>query len=467
MYLSKNNIIIELDKDTQLKYVLLNSRFGNVNLLDDDYYNYIQGLQKTGRHIKEEPEKIDRLKQRGYLYQDENEEIARAKEMMDNLYKLQADSNRHIYKIIPQSSCSMGCSYCKFQDMTDKRMMSEEDLEKIMDYIINLEKQAGLKKQPALFFYGCEGLPDNEQGFAVVKKVLENYIGHFCKIIFFTFGFNLQRYKDLIAAVDHKKLSFVFYLLQNEDSRAGDHEVLSRENELCIDWLRISGIPTGLFIKITEDNVDKMPNYVNYFIEKGHLLSSNCSIQFKPVHKHDCMLFNPCAINYGLYEKIFKIYGEYPQMESAKLHGNGIINILLQLIKSRGRFAPAVNFCQASSNLLVFDAAGDIFACHHAVNYPQLAVGNISNEEIIDESKLGEWRSRNTGTIEECIHCPGRYLCGGGCAFEALVKKNSISKPVCQPYQNLIKWAFESLHDDFLESPRYNQVHEEYAKVSG
>jgi uncharacterized protein len=457
MHFSKNNIVVELDKKDEWNYVLFNSLIGNVDFLNREYYDYIRYLQKPGDKKELDPAKNEALFKRGYLFENEKQEEEKTKQFISFYLKTINEKRQNIYMIIPGNSCRVGCSYCRYRRLLDGSCLDRDQLGKIMDFIVNNDKETGAKQAPVLVFYGGESLPDNEPGFNLIKKVLEDYSENFARIGFHTFGFNLERYSDLLLRADAEKLFFTFILKENEDLTRDD-VILSTAVESSLDLLRMQGMQAFLSIKITRQSVNKIPGYINDLIAKGLVLSPNCKLQVKPTFEKSCTLFNPCSVNYDLYETIFKIYAEYPQLEFADFCGWGVLEILQYLLKMRERFPPRTDFCSANRDLVIFDPVGNIFTCYHAVRDQKLAVGNINHTRAVDETKLNPWRGRSVERIEECSGCPARYLCSGGCAFEALTKKGSILKPDCQPYEELLKWAFESLHEDFLDSERYAPV---------
>jgi uncharacterized protein len=128
------------------------------------------------------------------------------------------------------------------------------------------------------------------------------------------------------------------------------------------------------------------------------------------------------------------------------------------LLKMRERFSISTIFCEANLSLFVVDASGHIHACYHGLQNPALAVGNIHRSPFIDEKKLALWRDRDVRNIEACSGCPAKFVCSGGCTYEALTQKGSHNQSSCQPYLKLLRWAFDSLHEDFLESERLSEL---------
>lgn len=460
MYLSENNIIVQLDAKSEWNYLLFNSLMGNVDFLNREYYDYIRSLEEAGNGAEGDPAKNELFLKRGYMFENKKEEEEKARQFIEHYLKNLEEKKQNIYSIMLQNSCGLGCSYCPYRDLLDDSIMTEETFEKTMEFILRHNRESGGERKPVLMISGGEGLPGNEPGFKMVKKILEEHLEDFEQVDFHTFGFDLERYKGLIQNVDAGKMFFTFHLRENEDS-APDGPVLTPEDEACLDFLRASGMRVFFNVKITGDNIGYMSRYVNYFIKKGILFSDNCKVRFRPTHKGNCTLFSPCTVRFDLYEKLFRTYEEYPQMEPVDFSAPGILEVLLYLLKLRKRFSPRVHFCGANWNLLIFNSRGDVFSCFHAVRDRELSVGNIYDDGVLRREKLDLWRNRSVESIEECGGCPAKYICRGGCAFEALTDTGSLNKPSCQPYEKLLKWSFESLHEDFLDSERYAPVEEE------
>lgn len=85
-------------------------------------------------------------------------------------------------------------------------------------------------------------------------------------------------------------------------------------------------------------------------------------------------------------------------------------------------------FCGAGRSMLAVSAGGDLYPCHSFVGLPEYRLGNVF-QGILHE-KIGEYQStihrRKQG---ECAKCWAKSLCGGGCAYAALVMNGSLIVP--------------------------------------
>jgi uncharacterized protein len=89
-------------------------------------------------------------------------------------------------------------------------------------------------------------------------------------------------------------------------------------------------------------------------------------------------------------------------------------------------------FCGAGRSMLAVSAGGDLYPCHSFVGLPEYRLGDVF-QGILHE-KIGEYQStihrRKQG---KCSECWAKNLCGGGCAYAALVMNKSLTVP----YENL------------------------------
>jgi uncharacterized protein len=68
---------------------------------------------------------------------------------------------------------------------------------------------------------------------------------------------------------------------------------------------------------------------------------------------------------------------------------------------------------------------GDIFPCYKFSGIPQYRLGNVHGEPI-DKEMQRQFVDNQVDRRPGCRDCWARYLCGGGCAYLSLCKKNAI-----------------------------------------
>jgi uncharacterized protein len=82
--------------------------------------------------------------------------------------------------------------------------------------------------------------------------------------------------------------------------------------------------------------------------------------------------------------------------------------------------------CGAGGGYLGVSANGGLYACHRFVDDEAGAMGSVA--EGVDRRKQQLWLvDRNVHTQEPCRSCWARYLCGGGCHYEAIRR----GRPAC------------------------------------
>lgn len=85
-------------------------------------------------------------------------------------------------------------------------------------------------------------------------------------------------------------------------------------------------------------------------------------------------------------------------------------------------------FCGAGRSMLAVSASGDFYPCHSFVGFPEYRLGNVFQGIIYE--KIREYystiRNRKQG---KCSECWAKSLCGGGCAYAALVMNSCLTVP--------------------------------------
>ena len=99
-----------------------------------------------------------------------------------------------------------------------------------------------------------------------------------------------------------------------------------------------------------------------------------------------------------------------------------MLNALREIERGTHRPYP----CGAGAGYLGVSAEGDLAACHRFVGDAEGAMGSLASG--VDAGKRADWlRHRHVHRQEPCRTCWARYLCGGGCHHEVILR----GRPAC------------------------------------
>ena len=92
--------------------------------------------------------------------------------------------------------------------------------------------------------------------------------------------------------------------------------------------------------------------------------------------------------------------------------------------------------CGAGAGYFGVSADGGLYACHRFVGDEARAMGHV--QQGVDRPRQALWLSqRRVETQEPCGSCWARYLCGGGCHYEALHR----GRPACDYIRGWLEYA--------------------------
>lgn len=453
MKTSRNNILIPLDKDSEWRYVLYNALSGHVTFLNEDYNAALARLENSTDY---EPDLAIRedLHSRGFIFHDEVEEAKLEQTYLNAAIDSIKTRTPNLYAIVTGFDCPGSCPACAHMSGSRPRM-DIQTLDRVLAAIQELEAEAPNKIKPVLLLIGGETLPDDEAGSSFIDHLLDNYGDTFRLLIFSTMGFNTERYSRFQTSGISSKVVFLFNVAALDQGE----RLLPQATMESVETIRRTGALVRLNLKITPQTVHLVPKVVNELIGTGFAFSNNCSFRLMPMSEANCVVYQPCAINYDVLNDVFGLYREYPQMEFAGLAGRGVADRLQTLLKRRERLGHRIHYCEANSSLYIFGSEGAIFTCYHAVQHPEMAVGSVDRRPLVDSALREPWL-RTVLEIAGCESCQAKFLCSGGCAYQSLLETGITLSPACQPYARTMKSAFEALYMDFLDSERYSPANE-------
>jgi radical SAM protein with 4Fe4S-binding SPASM domain len=225
--------------------------------------------------------------------------------------------------------------------------------------------------------------------------------------------------------------------------------------------LHAYGIPLGVSMVATKDNINFLNS--NEFIEFIHDLSpTSIGIEYEhftdPRSKDDLLdIDSYTSMLISVFRKISSM-GIY--LENVNRILQGIMNE-----RSRGKE------CSALGKGITVSAKGFIGPCK------SLLVSEMNIDKLKDVSSMyveqfPDWHARSTFTLRDCEKCDYRWLCGGGCAYDAYKLYGDIKRideRICYLTKAVIKFYFmeliaknEPISDIFI--PDLNQKRLVYSK---
>lgn len=83
--------------------------------------------------------------------------------------------------------------------------------------------------------------------------------------------------------------------------------------------------------------------------------------------------------------------------------------------------------CGAGKSGAFVDTDGQLYPCAHFIGKTDHAIGDVENG--FDEEKRNAYRRLSVDTREPCKSCWGKYICGGGCYYQAVLANGAIDLP--------------------------------------
>jgi len=112
-------------------------------------------------------------------------------------------------------------------------------------------------------------------------------------------------------------------------------------------------------------------------------------------------------------------------MHSAKqriAEDNKLAGLMMLLVTNKKRYYG----CGVGKGTLAVSVRGDIYPCHRFAGQPDWIMGNINCYRAGEPNK---YHLATVDTLPTCCACWARYFCGGGCAYENIVRTGDARTP--------------------------------------
>jgi hypothetical protein len=303
MYFSRFNYVSDYEKDGQR--LLMNFLSQSCDIVDEE--SALHFSQKKDVSAEEREYAL----QRGYLFQDEAEELT----LLQKLYHYELQTRR-VLSVVPL-------------DIFDGKGLREV-----------LKKMKDRNSQCILF---TEYPLDNPLPFDHFDNSFYPHI--------ITIHENLRAFEPLLMKNMVSKVSLLLPL--------SDSVPFSEEVESCVDTLVESGTPVEIIAGVQESDVELLKPLMNYFIYKGWPFLENFTCSLEPNPNEGC-LFGRWYGTENLVRRIFREYTVYPQTEFCSIQNWVGVNPIYSLIWTGKPSRPSFHFCEASKGLIVVRGCNEV-----------------------------------------------------------------------------------------------------------
>ncbi len=427
--------------------------------MDDAIHGTLQNLTSENKTVCDESGKnnkislayevIQYLDRRGYLFENETEEM----EHFDLLYKTFLTFHRQNYPqsivVIPTYHCNLQCKYCwqRLHNM-DSGIITADSINELFSSLPSIIENIGQKKIELVVF-GGEPLMNyqdlTERVTSILKKSKE--YGFATKII--TNGTGLA---DFIED-NHQLIDLIQVTVDGPPEihnrrrplpGADSFELISNGIDRALQYGKL----INLRVNVDFENLSSLPVLAEILREHGWLDNGLLNAHLAPTKNHKETEIHENQEN--ILQKVLDLKNENELMRIYNLDGFSGYKYI-EGFKETG-LLPLHRFfhCEAQTNFWAFDLRGDIYACWDAAGIPELSVGKFSPRVAIDKDKLSMWRNHSSLNSEKCKKCKIAPNCGGGCLFMAIEKDNDFSSNYCDPLLLNYRQAINANLDWFI-----------------
>ena len=328
------------------------------------------------------------------------------------------------FMITLTNNCNMRCKYCFHQFIPEHlSVLSEEMLDKILDYIITYVKTNNV---PPIMIQAWGGEPLLCMSLLeyMYNKLEKSGIAY--KLCLETNGTLLS--EPIIKQLDAMKIEIGV-------STDGIKEVQNKQRplvngkdsfELVSEGLcnmnKIYNGKFGSITVVTKDVLKHLEECIDYLDSQN---GKGIKLNIARVSENMKMgLEKEEVVDFAnrLVDKMETMFEE----GHAITEGN-IIDRLKNLLKRNEANICNSHGCQGGKKMISFDTRGNIYPCE-MTDYPEECLGNVETDhnliELIESRKGKGYFSKKD--LSGCVDCPFKYFCGGGCTTAIIYQKGKV-----------------------------------------
>lgn len=409
-------------------FLALDINSGAVHVVDEEVFNLLDGMEDSSVEEALNRFKLDKstaakeicqLATQEMLFTDDSYITEEMKSNDDPVVKAMCLHVAH--------DCNMICTYCFGEQGTfagSKCLMSLEVGMKAIDHLI---ANSGNRKNLEIDFFGGEPL----MNFEVVKKLVD--YGRvqeklFNKNIRFTITTNGLLLDDEKTEYINKTMVNVILSI---DGRPEINDNMRKTvngsptyDVIVKNYLNFIKKREGLYYArgtFTRNNLDFSKD-VEHLVNLGF---SNVSVE--PVVTD---LNQSYALQDEDRDRIFEEYDRLTDIYMEKMNkGEAFDFFHFNVDLEQGPcIVKRLSGCGAGTEYLAISPEGDIYPCHQFVGNKEYRIGNLFDQEIVNNQKE-KFLNASLYNKEECRNCWAKFYCSGGCHANAINISGDINKP--------------------------------------
>ena len=450
MNLSKRILFHEISDDSVL---MINALTGAMDIVTTDLYHALLDYRSLGQpHIDEVT--LERLERRGYIVKADAE-----KELLRQITgAFEKATKRLSFVVCPTYACNLRCTYC-FEGNLPREShayMGERDVDYVFTAIDKLMQTYG-DRNASIELFGGEPLLPRTKGF--VSKLFKEARHRSLQVGVVTNSTHLDHFIDELNA-NKDILRSVQITLDGpkdiHDQRRKFADDRGTFDEVCssISALLDLGIKVGVRANIDLQNIDSMPDLLDFMVKRDWVNNPYFSCNLSPVQDHSLKKNYPYILSEDkLVGKVLGMFKDNPHAKNTfSLNMFRNLGHIMSVLKRNTSIQPLLYYCEANNlENLVFGPDGYIYACTECMGSKELAIGEFKPALKLYDEAVKMWDGRNVLALDECKKCDIALLFGGGCAYSALVVNGDINKPVCNRARETIFAYLDYVRDELAD----------------
>ncbi|MDP2211670.1 MAG: radical SAM protein [Candidatus Aquicultor sp.] len=415
-------------------FLLLNTLTGAIDITTPQIYDALENFSAV-QHLTLDEFTKERLRKRGYIFDSPDDET-RWLQLIKDAHGKQEKTLDYIVSLT--YNCNLRCAYCFEGDLTYTRRnyMDIDDVQHVFAAIDELSDGYSNHRKLIKLFGGEPLLPRNKQA---IRRVLTEARQRSLPVSAVTNGTYANDYADLFDEFADVIVAAQVTLdgsKEIHDSRRKSHDGRGSFDDVCaaIEMFLAKNIKINVRTNLDMQNIGRLREHFDLLVTKGWMDNPDFGCSLSPVEDHSCSGTYEFYLPENLLVKEFyDQVKESPEMADAfRLGLFRNLKHIKSVVNTSRPVLPLLHYCEANNlEHIVFGPDGYIYPCTECLGRPDLAMGKFHPQLEMFDDVVKMWNGRNVLRMNKCRECDIALLCGGGCAYSALVVNGDINEPVC------------------------------------